>query len=516
MSKTATPSPSPASRLARRVPSTDGDVSRLFLLGASLIVVAGIGVVVAGGSRVEPGQAGDIRRVLDTTTALAAVAVAILCRATWRQIGDRAALWAGAAALMVGVASGTRPELVGALLGWGPTSHRMLTAVSEAATALAPVLFAAGLVPGMRRPSLGPAAMLLLAAAVLAALTLVVRAAPDVGPALAVSQATGGGGAGSVVGGLVVSGAWLALAVGYTVRGLRRRWLYTWAGLLLFALTLAGLAAGAARGGDGWAVGAGAIEALGVLIAVVGCHLELTRAYEDQSLQLFDSTLEVETSEVRERIRDASLRARRHDLVNAVTAVDGAAMILEREFERLSPADREVMARLIASGTARLRRLVSPESPDEGRVSLAAAAAEAAADAAWGARVEVDVTADLVAEASEDETVEAVRQLVGYVADRVPAGPLTLRGERDGTWVVLRVEDRGVTMPRQLRRVVLDADSRRVPGRDGALGLRVAARLMRDQGGDLWVEPRAGGGTSFGICLPASAPENGDHGADPA
>jgi signal transduction histidine kinase len=93
---------------------------------------------------------------------------------------------------------------------------------------------------------------------------------------------------------------------------------------------------------------------------------------------------------------------------------------------------------------------------------------------------------------------------------------VTVRGERDGTWVVLRVEDRGPTMPRQLRRVVLDADSRRVPGRDGALGLRVAARLMRDQGGDLWVEPRAGGGTSFGICLPASAPENGDNGADPA
>ena len=68
--------------------------------------------------------------------------------------------------------------------------------------------------------------------------------------------------------------------------------------------------------------------------------------------------------------------------------------------------------------------------------------------------------------------------------------------------MVLRVEDDGPTMPRELRRTLTDPDARREPGREDAMSVRVAARLMREQGGDLWIEPRPGGGTSFGICLP--------------
>jgi two-component system OmpR family sensor kinase len=111
------------------------------------------------------------------------------------------------------------------------------------------------------------------------------------------------------------------------------------------------------------------------------------------------------------------------------------------------------------------------------------------------------------------ETAEAVRQLVDYASRRSAAGPVTLRGDRDGHWVVLRVEDAGPTMPREVRRTLTDPEARREPSRDDAMSVRVAARLMHEQGGDLWVEPRPGGGTSFGICLPAIASENGDAGA---
>jgi signal transduction histidine kinase len=81
--------------------------------------------------------------------------------------------------------------------------------------------------------------------------------------------------------------------------------------------------------------------------------------------------------------------------------------------------------------------------------------------------------------------------------------PVTIRGERDGEWVVLRVEDRGPTIGRQERRALVDVDGLQSGvGWDDTLGVHVAARLMRAQGGDLWVEPRPGGGSSFGICLP--------------
>jgi signal transduction histidine kinase len=145
-------------------------------------------------------------------------------------------------------------------------------------------------------------------------------------------------------------------------------------------------------------------------------------------------------------------------------------------------------------------------------VSMADTAARVAEDPAWSAQLKTDVTPDLLAVGSPAETAEAVRQLVDYACRRSRSGPVTLRGDRDGHWVVLRVEDDGPTMPRELRRTLTDPDARREPSREDAMNVRVAARLMRGQGGDLWIEPRPGGGTSFGICLPAIGPLNEDDG----
>lgn len=485
---------------ARRPAPVDARVSRPLVAGATLVLAGAVLVTVfAAGHRVDTARADDTRRVLDTATALCGIAVFALCRATWRQIGDRAALWAGTAALVVAVAAAARPHLVGALLGDRGPDDDLLTSVSTAATAVAPLLFAAGLVPAVLRFRVRPAGLVAGALGLVATLAAVVSANPGVGPALTVTPLTRGEGVGPVAGGALVVGVWVVLATGYMVRGLRRRGLYTWGGPLLFALTLAGVAAGAAGPDNGWAVGAGVLGALGMVSAVIGCHSELSRTYEDQSLQLFDSALEAETAEVRERVRAADVSARRHDVINALTAIDGAAMILEREFERLSGSDREKLAKVVGSGTNRLRRLIGQESgADASQVSLADTAAEVARDG-----LQVDVVPDLVGTGSPGETAEAMRQLLEYAHRRAPGRPLTVRGERDGDWVVLRVDDRGPTMPRQLRRTIAGNDRRPVPGEDDAMGLRVAAKLMRAQGGDLWVEPRPGGGTSFGICLPA-------------
>ncbi len=194
-------------------------------------------------------------------------------------------------------------ELVGALLGeWSP-DDRWLAAVAAAGLAVAPLIFGAGLVHRLGRVPVSAASLTAGAMASVAALALVFHAAPDIGMALSVSQLTRGEGLGGVVGGILVTAIWLGLAVGYTVRGLGRRWLYTWAGLMLFALTLSALAAGAAGPTNAWAVGAVLIESIGVLLAMVGSHFELTRAYENQALELIDSALEAETAEVRARVQ---------------------------------------------------------------------------------------------------------------------------------------------------------------------------------------------------------------------
>lgn len=504
MTSPATPPPSAAHR-DPPAPSSESELGRRFLVGA--VVVIGVTAVVsalAGRVVVDDARARDIRLILAAVSAVCGLAVYTLSRATWRQIGDRAALWAGAGALAFGVGAVSR---VATVFGDGAPGHEWLPHVAAAGAALTPVLFTVGLLPLLLRVRVSPAAVTVAALAGVAGLAGLMRAVHGLDSALTVVQLTQGDSPGGVAGGALVALGWLALATAYTLRGFRRRWLYGWAGLMLFALTLSGLAGGMADDGNGWAVGADVLEALGAVLALAGCYLDLTRAYEDQTLQLSDSEVEAEAAEARERVRAAAQRSQRHDLINAITAIDGAAVILERDFDQLSDRDRASLAHVLGSGTSRLRKLLSQEAPSRHAVPLREIAVTVAADPAWRNRPEVHVGEDLVATGSPGETAEVLRQLVDYASRRAPALPPTVRGERDGDWVVLRVDDRGPTMPREQRRAVVDPDNRRDPDREDPLGLRVAARLMRGQGGDLWVEARAGGGASFGICLPAFRPE---------
>ena len=510
MSTRATPPPSAAHR-APHGPSSDTELSRRFLAGAGFVIVAAALVFgLSGQVDVQDGRAADIRAVLAVASALCGLAVFALCRAIWRQIGDPAALWAGAAALAFAAGAATRPELVAAVLGPRPDGREWFDAVSAAGAALTPVLFAGGLVPWLLRRPLSDVAIAGAALGGVALVALLMRAERALQPALTVAQLTRAESGGAVAGGVLVAASWLALATGYTLRSLRRRWLHGWGGLMLFALTTSGLAVGAATEGTGWLVGGALLESSGALLALVGCYRDLTRAYEDQTLELSDSEIEAETAGARERVRAAVLRTQRHDLINAITAIDGAASILERDFDQLSARDRETLATVLGSGTTRLRHLLEQDGAVPSRVSFAETAATVAKNSAWKQYLEVDVEPDLLAAGSPGETAEVVRQLVEFAYRRAPGCPVSLRGERDGEWAVLRIEDRGPTVPRDMRRTMVDPDPRHPLGRDDTLEVRVAARLMRDQGGDLWVEDRPGGGSSFGICLPFVPARDGD------
>ncbi|MDP1806481.1 MAG: hypothetical protein Q8K72_15000, partial [Acidimicrobiales bacterium] len=132
--------------------STGTDLSRPFVVGAIIILLATASVaLLARRAEIDAGQVVTIRTVAGTGTVLGAFGVFVLSRATWRQIGDRAALWAGCGALLIGVAAASRPELIGALLGeWSP-DEQWLTAVSAAGLAVAPLLFGAGLIVRLGR-----------------------------------------------------------------------------------------------------------------------------------------------------------------------------------------------------------------------------------------------------------------------------------------------------------------------------------------------------------------------------
>ena len=337
------------------MPSGRSDLRRTFLVGAWFVLggAAALPAAAAAVDRMSLVRARDLQILLATISALSAVAVFALCRARWRLVDDRAALWAGSASLLVGVAAAAHHGVLGALLPGTGAGDPNLIALSRSAMFVALGLFAVGLSVWRENHDIRPLPVLGASFAAALVFTVLFRASPDLADALTVSQLTSTTDALTKLRDIVLAAVWIGLAVAYTVRGLRRRWLHTWGGLMLFAVALS-LLAGAGEGSGAWAVAGSAQLANGLLVAVGGCSVELAQAYGEQRVRLLDSELDAETAEVRQRLRDASSRRRRHYVVNAVTTIEGAALLLEREFETLTPADRAMLTKALGSGASRL------------------------------------------------------------------------------------------------------------------------------------------------------------------
>jgi two-component system sensor histidine kinase TctE len=103
--------------------------------------------------------------------------------------------------------------------------------------------------------------------------------------------------------------------------------------------------------------------------------------------------------------------------------------------------------------------------------------------------------------------VQVLRNLLDNARLYAPGSPVDIRAEQRDEWVVLLVEDQGPGVPLPVRKAVFER-GRRGPAAEGTqgsgLGLYVASRLMHEQGGDLWVTDRTGGGASFVMSLPAA------------
>jgi signal transduction histidine kinase len=74
--------------------------------------------------------------------------------------------------------------------------------------------------------------------------------------------------------------------------------------------------------------------------------------------------------------------------------------------------------------------------------------------------------------------------------------------------VLVRVADDGPGVAPEVRRTLFERGVRGTRSSGDGLGLHIARRLIRNQGGDLWLEEcPAGTGACFALVLPASLPE---------
>jgi signal transduction histidine kinase len=107
------------------------------------------------------------------------------------------------------------------------------------------------------------------------------------------------------------------------------------------------------------------------------------------------------------------------------------------------------------------------------------------------------------------ETAQVLRNLLDNARLYAEASPVTITGEARDEWAVLMVDDSGPGVPPAERKAIFERSRRgaTASGTEGSgLGLYVACRLMREQGGDLWVTDRPGGGARFVLSLPLHRP----------
>lgn len=498
--------------MARGVPaappepgSPSAGLAPAFLGGgiAVLVVATGVAIMGAQGLEIDRDQSTRLLLTLGTVSTVAAAIVFALASIRWLVAREQGVLWAGVAALTYGLAAVAVPDVVGPIWEQAPAS--VLPSVSAGGQVAALVLFAGGAAATFTAFRLRMGWILLAAGVLTTGLSALFHAAPDLAAGLAVDRfGSDDAPAPAVV--VAVLAAWLALGALYTVWGIRHRWLYGWCGLLMFSLTMAHLAEALSDGPtDPWLAGSGALAATGMAVAATMSAIEFTRVWGRQRARLFDSEVALRTTAVRQQAQAVTDRARRHDVANALLTIEGAAAVLEHHAADLD--DDVGLRKALNAGIERLRTVfVSP--PEDGTtVDLAEAAGSVVSEIGWEDRVSVAVPAGVVGAGSPTQTREVIRLLLANAEHRSPLGRIGVRGGLEERWAVLRVDDTGPLLSRDERRALTDGAGGRGPG--GAvgeleMGVVVAGRLMRDQGGDLWIEPRPEGGCSFAVCLPAT------------
>ena len=215
-----------------------------------------------------------------------------------------------------------------------------------------------------------------------------------------------------------------------------------------------------------------------------------------------------------------------HELRTPLAAVYGAAQTLRRHDFALDEAGRDRFVSLIVDESERLNRIVNEillaNQLDAGRLDLLEEPfdpgdlVERVVDAARehrppGIRLAIEVAEEIPAVAADRDRVRQV--LVNLVENAIkysPDGGLVEVGveETEGT-VCFHVKDEGLGIPADEQARIfekfyrLDPEMTRGIGGTG-LGLYICSELLERMDGRIWVESKAGAGSTFSFQLPAA------------
>jgi signal transduction histidine kinase len=254
-----------------------------------------------------------------------------------------------------------------------------------------------------------------------------------------------------------------------------------------------------------WYVPPAGLRATGLLLAMVGVVATLARHVSERRSAL--ESLELHHAQL-QRHRDARERERSHELRNALLAIEGASLTLERSGGELAEDDQRRLSAAMVGGFSHLRRLLEPEPPPDEDVptdlgELVTQRVELARRR--GAVVSLDRKDHVLVGCPP---AEVTRILDNLIENAIRHGLASERGcsvvvHRRGGCAVVRVRDHGPGLSAAERGQVFEPGARlrgSVPGE--GLGLPLARATARRHGGDLVAVAADGDGACFELTLP--------------
>lgn len=419
------------------------------------------------------------RLVLDGFAIAAVAAVAVVAGLRWRWFGDARALFVSVGAVAFAVTLGHQFDLL------AMTS----AAVEAGAASVAIIAIIASTVTSPVDDRLRPG--------VVATLALVGGLAATAGWAALPSAVDVAG---------VVGASTIVVGVVAVVVGLRAgTGVVSWAGVAATAVGAGPVAH--LLGAPEPSTAATAVQVAALISAAIGSLLALRDAVATAHRRLAEER-RLRHDLMRGAARDAGERAARdHATKNSLAAIDAATTALVRRLDVAVDDPLHEVGAAVRDELGRLRRMLGARD-DHGRpgddVDLAPLVRRLTLVGRLDGHIVVDLPPDpVVVTGHEDEIAEALRNLLhnalSHGAAPTPVEVVVVRGARD---VRVSVRDRGPGVDPGL----LEHLGRRqvASDRGEGIGLFVSRRQLREQGGDLSVHARSGGGLEVTMVLPAA------------
>ncbi len=306
------------------------------------------------------------------------------------------------------------------------------------------------------------------------------------------------------MGSAVVALVLVTLSVAHTqVSGLRPRP----ATLGIVALGLAqGLAAQFLGSGPGdlWAVAAWVFVFIGGAVPLAWVGGQFQSGVRRQRVERHESLTASWIERARHQANQTVQSVHRHDARSMLFVIDGAARTLADP--TLSPEQRASFAEMLAEGVERLGALIDVRSGEIEPFAVdGVAKAVVHAERKAGRPVKTEMPSPLTAVGRAADLTAVLRTLIAVTA-RKTTGEVQLRGEVHDGAVVVRVEPAGAA-----DRPLLIGNWEEIRAEtfkptqnedDAAIDLYVAARLLAEQGADVWSTT---GRARFAVRLPVVA-----------